>query len=79
LEIPTDINGIVVFDVDPDSPAVDYLAQGNVILSVNHHTVNSVADFNNLVAEAKGQVLLRIVHQGETLFAVFSPEPDGDE
>jgi serine protease Do len=25
LEIPTDINGIVVFDVDPDSPAVDYL------------------------------------------------------
>jgi hypothetical protein len=46
---------------------------------VDHHTVNSVADFNNLVAEAKGQVLLRIVHQGETLFAVFSPEPDGDE
>jgi len=79
LEIPPDVSGVVVVDVDPDSPAADYLAQGDVILSVNHHTVNSVADFNNLAAEAKGQVLLSIVRQGETLFAVISPEPDGDE
>ena len=69
----------VVVDVDPDSLAADYLAQGDVILSVNHHTVNSVADFNNLAAEAKGQALLRIVHQGEILFVVISLEPDGDE
>ena len=78
LEIPPDVSGVVVVDVDPDSPAADYLAQGDVILNVNHHTVNSVADFNNLAAEAKGQALLRIVHQGETLFVVISPEPDGD-
>ena len=79
LDIPPDVSGVVVVDVDPDSPAADYPAQGNVILSVNHHTVKSVADFNNLAAEAKGQVLLRIVHQGETLFIAISPEPDGDE
>jgi len=79
LEIPADVSGVVVVDVDPDSPAADYLAQGDVILSVNHHPVNSAADFNNLAAEAKGQALLRIVHQGETLFVVISSEPDGDE
>lgn len=79
LEIPADVSGVVVVDVDPDSPAADYLAQGDVILSVNHHPVNSVAEFNNLAAEAKGQSLLRVVHQGETLFVVISPEPDGDE
>jgi serine protease Do len=79
LEIPADVSGVVVVDVDPDSPAADYLAQGDVILSVNHHPVNSVADFNNLAAEAKGQALLRIVHQGEILFAVISSEPGCDE
>jgi S1-C subfamily serine protease len=31
------------------------------------------------LVDVKGQVLLRIVHQGETLFVVISPEPDGDE
>jgi S1-C subfamily serine protease len=66
LEILADVSGFVVVDVDPDNPAADYPAQGDVILSVNHHTVNSVVDFNTLAAEAKGQVLLRIVHQDET-------------
>ena len=79
LDIPPDVSGVIVVDVDPDSPAADYLAPGDILLSVNHQMVNSVADFNNLAAEAKGQILLRIVHQGETLFVVISPEPDGDE
>jgi S1-C subfamily serine protease len=69
------VKAVLVVDVDPGSPAADYLTQGDVILSVNHHPVNSVVEFNNLAAEAKGQALLRIVHQGETL----SLEPDGDE
>ena len=79
LEIPPDVHGVVVVDVDPDSPAADYLGEGDIILSVNHQPVNSVADFNNLAAEANGQALLRIVHQGETLFVVISSEPDGDK
>jgi serine protease Do len=79
LEIPPDVSGVVVVDVDPDSPAADYLGQGDVILSVNHHPVNSAADFNNLAAEAKGQALLRIIHQGETLFVMISSESDFDK
>jgi serine protease Do len=59
LDIPPDVSGVVVVDVDPDSPAADYLAQGDILLSVNHQMVNSVADFNNLAAEAKGQVFHR--------------------
>jgi len=76
LQIPHDIQGVVVVDVDPDSPAADYLGQADVILSVNHQPVNSVADFNNLAADAKGQALLRIVHQGETLFVVISSDSE---
>lgn len=29
LEIPADISGVVVLGCDPDSPAADYLAQGD--------------------------------------------------
>jgi len=79
LEIPPDVHGVVVVDVDPDSPAAQYLKQGDVILSVNQQSLNSVVDFNNLAAEVKGQALLRIIHEGEALFVVISSEPDGDK
>jgi hypothetical protein len=47
-------------------------------MSVNHHDVNSVADFNKLAAEAKGQTLLRMMHQGEAVFVVI-PAESSDE
>ena len=53
--------------------------RATVILRVNHHLVTSVGDYSKLAAEAKGQALLRIVHQGETLFGEISSETDGDE
>src|SRR5258705_10293937 len=74
LEIPGDVHGVVVTDIDPTSPAAQHLEQGDVIVSVNHHSVNSVAEFNNLAAEVKGQALLRIYHQGQALFVAISPE-----
>jgi len=37
-----------------------------------------VADFNRLAAEAKGQTLLRVLHQGSALFVVI-PDERGEE
>jgi serine protease Do len=74
LEVPADVHGVVVSDIDPTSPAAQHLEQGDVIVSVNHHPVNSVAEFNNMAAEVRGQALLRIYHQGQALFVVISPE-----
>jgi serine protease Do len=76
LGVPPDVHGVVVTDVAPDSPAAQYLERGDVILSINHHEVNSVADFNRLASEAKGQTLLRVMHQGEAAFVVISPDQD---
>ena len=78
-EIPSDVHGVLVADIDPDSPAAHYLEPGDVILSVNRHEVNSVTDFNRQAAEAKGPTLLRIIHQGEALFVVISPEHGEDK
>jgi serine protease Do len=74
LGIPSDVHGVVVTGIAPDSPAAQFLEQGDVILSINHHDVKSVADFNRLAAEAKGQTLLRVLHQGEAVFVVIPAE-----
>jgi serine protease Do len=74
LGIPSDVHGVVVTDIAPDGPAAQFLEQGDVILSINHHEVKSVADFNRLAAEAKGQTLLRVLHQGEAVFVVIPAE-----
>jgi len=76
LGVPVETHGVVVTEVDPDSPAAQYLAQGDVIMSINRHEVNSVADFNRLAAEAKGQTLLRVMRQGQAAFVVI---PDQSE
>jgi len=41
--------------------------------------VNSVADFNRLAAEAKGQTLLRVNRQGNGAYVVISPSDSGGD
>ena len=76
LGISSDVHGVVVTGVAPDSAAAQYLEQGDVISSIDHHDVSSVADFNKFAAEAKGKALLRIIHQGQAIFVVISAEGD---
>jgi serine protease Do len=76
LGVPSETHGVVVTEVDPGSPAAQYLTQGDIIMSINRHDVNSVADFNKLAGESKGQTLLRIMRQGQAAFVVI---PDQTE
>jgi Do/DeqQ family serine protease len=80
LGLPPNVRGVVISSLDPDSPAAQAGIQpGDVIESINRHSVNSVADFNRLAAEAKGQTLLRINRQGNGIFVVISPgDTEGD-
>jgi serine protease Do len=85
LGLPPDVRGVVITELDPDSPAAQDGSQGgllpgDVIQAINRRTVNSVADFDRWAAEAKGQTLLRINRQGNGLFIVITPgETGGDE
>ena len=76
LGVPPETHGVVVTEVDPGSPAGQYLTQGDIVMSINRHDVTSVADFNKLAAEAKGQTLLRVMRQGQAAFVVI---PDQSE
>jgi serine protease Do len=77
LGVSSETHGVVVTEVDPGSPAAQYLTQGDIIMSINRHDVNSVADFNKLAAEAKGQTLLRIMRQGQAAFVVIPDQAEG--
>ena len=77
LGIPTDVAGVVVSDIDQSSPAAEYIERGDVIESINRQPVHNVTDFSKLAGEAKGQVLLRVIHRGQPMFVVISPGPAG--
>jgi serine protease Do len=80
LGLPQDARGVVVSNLDPSSPAAQTLQPGDVIEGINRHPVNSVADFNRLAGEAKGQTLLRVNRQGNGYFVVISPsDNDGGD
>jgi len=79
LGLPASARGVVVTEVDPSSPAAQTLQQGDVIEGINRRAVNSVADFNRLAAEAKGQTLLRINRQGNGYYVVITPGDNGGD
>ena len=78
--VPPNVMGVVISQVDPNSPAAQYgLQEGDVIESINRQPVRNVGDFNKLAAQAKGQTLLRINRQGNGVFVVVSPDGDGGD
>ena len=69
--------GVVISNLDPASPtAQSGIRPGDVIESINRQPVNSVADFERLAAEAKGDTLLRINRRGNGIFIVVSQTPE---
>jgi serine protease Do len=63
--------GVYVTNVDPNSPAASSIEPGDVILSINNQSVNSVNDFSVLVSKyAKTGNLLFLVARGMQRFYV---------
>jgi serine protease Do len=79
LQLPDNLNGVVITQVDPNSPAGQAgIGRGDVIMSINRHPVDNVSEFNRLAAAATGQTLLRLYHQGGIVFVVISPHSGGN-
>jgi serine protease Do len=77
LGLPPGTQGVVISNLDPASPAAQSgIRLGDVIESISRQPVHSVADFERLATEAKGDTLLRINRQGNGVFVVVSPTPE---
>jgi serine protease Do len=75
LGLPPDTKGVVVTEVDADSPAADAgLRQGDVIQEINRKPVTSVSAYQKL-ARAAGQnpILLSVNRRGTTTFVALQP------
>lgn len=69
LGITGSAKGVVVTDVDEDSPAARQgLRQGDVIQQVNRQPVSNAAEFNRAVKQSDGSTLLLVRRGGVTNF-----------
>jgi serine protease Do len=73
LQLPEGTTGVIITDVDADSPAAAAgLEQGDVIVQVNHKPVNTVADFNSAIKSggSRESTLLLVKRGPGTQFVV---------
>jgi len=72
LEIPAEIKGAVITDVDPDSASAKAgLAKGDVILDLDRRPVHNADEAVKLSADIKGpKVLVRLFRSGSYSFVV---------
>jgi len=70
--INPDLQGVIITDVKPFSEAARVgLANGDVILAINHHRVKDIDSFNKLVKNLKkGDTILLRVQRGDRKFFV---------
>jgi serine protease Do len=74
IGLPARVKGVVVNDVDEDSPAYGVLAQGDVIQEIDRKKIASVADYQNTASTIgrDDNVLLLVYRQGSSLFITLS-------
>jgi serine protease Do len=75
LNMPASTKGVVVINVDADSPAVDSVGRGMIITAVNRQPVTNVQEFKRLMSASQGKAaLLTYNFQGAAGFAVVQPK-----
>jgi serine protease Do len=75
LDIPSEVNGVLVTEVDRDSPAGEAgLETGDVITAVNRIQVENLDDFERVLKKSKGGRLLLLVYKdGGHVYLLVKP------
>ncbi len=74
LQIPEGTTGVIITDLDEDSPAAQAgLRQGDVIEQVNRKPVTTVQQFNAAVKQGTGDTTLLLVKRGQVAKFVVIP------
>jgi Do/DeqQ family serine protease len=75
LELPEGTSGVVVTEVDPNgASAKSGIARGDVILTINRQTVNSLDEVQAALDKSgNGKILLLIARRGQTIYLTVRP------
>jgi len=75
LGISAAVTGVLVTQVQPDSPAADAgIKRGDVVQEVNRQPVKSASDFRNAVSQSTKALLLLINREDKTIYTVVERE-----
>jgi serine protease Do len=74
LNVPVRIKGVIITDVDENSPAAGILMQGDVIQQVNRKNVTGLKDYQEIASKVGKDepVLLLIYRQGSSIYITLS-------
>jgi serine protease Do len=74
LNLPASVKGVIVNDIDEESPAYGVLAQGDVIQEINRNKISTVKDYQGIVSGIgkSESILLLIYRGGSSLFITLS-------
>jgi len=74
LNLPKRLNGVIVSDIDEDSPAATILTQGDIIQEINRKKITSVKDYEDIVAKIKTEedILLLVFRNGYSIYITLS-------
>jgi Do/DeqQ family serine protease len=75
LELPEGTSGVVVTEVDPNGASAKVgIARGDVILTINRQTVNSLDEVQAALDKSgNGKILLLIARKGQTVYLTVRP------
>jgi serine protease Do len=75
LNLPENINGVVITGVGPDSPSQGILQANDVIQEVNRRAIQSAQDFDEAVSKIRttDTVLLLIYREGGSIYLTLRP------
>ncbi|MEZ5347160.1 MAG: DegQ family serine endoprotease [Pyrinomonadaceae bacterium] len=75
LNIPAEVKGVLVTEVDPNSPAAEEgIRRGDVLIEINRTLVSSLADVRKALEKSgDGPALLLVSRGGQTVFISVKP------
>ncbi len=75
MDLPSNLNGVVITDVSADSPAQGILQPNDVILEVNRKEIRTLNDYDQAVSKIgeSDPVLLLVFRDGGTIYLTLKP------
>lgn len=75
LDIPEKVSGVIVTNVEEDSPAAGVLRRNDVIQEINQKVIKGLKDYEKVVSEIKPDegVLLLIYRAGGYIYVTIKP------
>jgi S1-C subfamily serine protease len=76
MELPVRVTGVIVSDINEDSPAEGTLMRGDIIMQINRKNIVSVKDYEALVTDIKKSqgIMILIYRNNSSIYVTLSPK-----